>query len=115
MLMSFVGATVEEAYLILLDTTLLVYFIPYAYMFAAYLRLRATGLGDEDALRVPSNKSVAYLFGFCGLFTTILAMVMSVVPSSGTTNVLVYELKVIGGFLLFILVGAGIYWSKSRK
>lgn len=115
MLMSFIGATVEEAYLILLDTTLLVYFIPYAYMFAAYLRLRARDLGDEGVMRVPANKGVAYLFGICGLFTTIFAMIMSVVPPSETTNVLAYELKVIGGFLFFIVFGAGIYWSKSKK
>lgn len=42
-LMSFAGATVEQAYLILLDTTLLVYFVPYLYMFAAYVVLRRRG------------------------------------------------------------------------
>ena len=31
------GTTVEKAYLIILDTMLLVYFIPYIYLFIAYL------------------------------------------------------------------------------
>ena len=34
------GATVEEAYLVLVDTTIIVYFIPYIYLFLALIVLR---------------------------------------------------------------------------
>src|SRR5690242_11698829 len=34
------GTTVERAYLIILDTMLLVYFIPYLYLFVCYLMVR---------------------------------------------------------------------------
>src|SRR2546430_88469 len=34
------GSTVHDAYLALVDTTIVLFFIPYVYLFAAYLRLR---------------------------------------------------------------------------
>lgn len=46
--MSFAGATVQEAYLILLDTTLLVYFLPYVYVFAAYAVIRSRNDAEKS-------------------------------------------------------------------
>jgi amino acid transporter len=131
--MSFAGSTVEEAYLILLDTTLLVYFIPYVYMFGAYIVLRRRELtgpvsGDvsdngvasadpassESAVPVrgvPANSTVALAFGASGLLTTLFAMGMSVVPP-GEGGALLYEAKVLGGAGAFVLVGAVIYWKR---
>jgi amino acid transporter len=125
--MSFVGATVEQAYLVLLDTTLLVYFIPYLYMFGAYIVLRRQAFGGvftggsaagvnpaakEGAAQVrqlPANTTLATVIGACGLLTTLFAMGMSVrAPAEG--SVLLYELKVIGGAGAFVLAGAIIYW-----
>src|SRR5205823_3069794 len=37
---SLVGSTVKNAYLVLTQTTIVLFFIPYIYLFAAYLRLR---------------------------------------------------------------------------
>jgi amino acid transporter len=139
-LMSFAGATVEQAYLVLLDTTLLVYFIPYLYMFAAYIVLRrrgarhgqpkrvegdesTRGTGDGDGAtaetrvqEIPSSPSLALVFGLCGLLTTLFAMGMSVKPPPDLAlvrDVFIYELKVLGGAGAFVLVGALIYWRKS--
>jgi len=139
-LMSFAGSTVEQAYLILLDTTLLVYFIPYLYMFAAYIVLRRRGgrrapspraegaegaAGADDPVattapaavrEIPKSPSLALVFGLCGLFTTLFAMGMSVKPPPDLVlfrDVLVYELKVLGGAGAFVLAGALIYWRKS--
>ena len=114
-LMSFVGATVQEAYLILLDTTLLVYFVPYGYMFAAYVVLRVRSGATAGVMTVPRRNSLAYIAGVCGFLTTLFAMSMSLLPPSETTNVLLYEIKVIGGFLMFVVVGIVIYWLQTRK
>lgn len=123
--MSFIGATVEQAYLILLDTTLLVYFIPYLYMFGAYIVLRRQAFGgvlvgslsnrqaanrDGPKIReIPASRRLATAIGVCGILTTLFAMAMSVKPPA-EGSVLVYELKVIGGAGAFVLTGAVIYW-----
>ncbi len=115
-LMSFIGTSVREAYLILFFTSALVYFLPYIYMFAAYIVLRRKNISDNDnIISIPKNNIFATIIGLSGLFTTIFAMIMSVIPSSGVTNILIYEIKIIGGFLLFIFVGAGVYWWGKKK
>jgi len=114
-LMSFIGATVEEAYLVLLDTTLLVYFVPYVYMFLAYLVLRKRENTIEGVLVVPRNNSLAKILGISGLLTTLIAMLLSLLPASGIENVLLYELKVAGGFLMFLISGLVLFHLKKDK
>ena len=112
-LMSFIGSTVEEAYLILFDTTLLVYFVPYLYMFAVYIKLRVPGHSGETEHRIPNNGTLASVIGMCGLLTTLFAMTMALTPPSEAVSVLVYELKVAGGFAGFIIAGGLLYWLES--
>jgi len=112
-LMSFIGASVEEAYMVLVETTLLVYFIPYVYMFAAYIVLRKRGFNAESTRTIPKNNTLALIFGYIGLFTTIIAMVLAVVPPSNIASVFFYELKIFGGFFMFVLAGGLFYWLES--
>jgi amino acid transporter len=114
-LMSFVGSTVETAYLVLLDTTLLVYFVPYAYMFLAYLVLRRQAVGSDHVLMVPKNHIGVWFFGLAGLGTTLLAIVFSLIPPVEVDNAWLYEMKVVGGFLLFVVTGALFYLREKRK
>ena len=92
--MSFAGATVQEAYLILLDTTLLVYFLPYVYLFAAYAVIRSRG--DAEKSDFLKSRMVATLTGVAGLVTTVIAMAMALVPPEETASVWLFEAKVIG-------------------
>jgi len=57
---SLVGTTVKNAYLVLTQTTLVLFFIPYLYLFLAYLRLRrertfATALAGLVGTAAPSS------------------------------------------------------------
>lgn len=113
-LMSFIGSSVEEAYMILLDTTILVYFIPYVYMFAAYIVLRRRKFNESEAVKSPKNDSLALVAGTVGLIVTLISMVLSALPSPDSTNPLLYEIKVIGGALAFVLSGWIIYKVKSK-
>ncbi|MCH8287460.1 amino acid permease [candidate division KSB1 bacterium] len=111
--MSFIGASVEEAYMVLIETTLLVYFIPYVYMFASYIVLRRRRFNSESARTIPKNNNLALIFGVFGLVTTVFAMGMAVVPPSNIPNIFIYELKIFGGVFMFIAVGGLFYWLES--
>src|SRR5215211_8645387 len=102
------GTTVEKAYLVLLDTMLLVYFIPYLYLFVAYLIIR---LREPSAPAEPpwKGKGAGTLVGLAGLLLTVLAMTVATVPPSDTSP-LVFRLKVIGGAALFVALGGVVYW-----
>jgi glutamate:GABA antiporter len=107
------GTTVEKAYLVILDTMLLVYFIPYIYLFICYLVVRL-----KDPLPTPRgwarSRVVGALIGGSGLALTIFAMVIATVPPSGTAEPWLFRLKVIGGAGFFVLLGLLIY-SRGRR
>jgi amino acid transporter len=103
------GTTVEKAYLIILDTQLIIYFIPYVYLFVSFLLHRRTE-APSDTIRVPGGKTVAWMIGVSGLFVTIFAIAVAMVPPGGETNPVLFELKVVGGALAFILLGGLVYW-----
>ena len=107
------GTTVEKAYLIILDTQLLIYFIPYVYLFISFLLHRRTPAAPET-VRVPGGPAAAWMVGVSGLLVTLFAMGVAMVPPGGETNPLLFEAKVVGGALGFILLGGVVYWRAHR-
>lgn len=104
------GTTVETAYLILLDTMLLIYFIPFLYLFLVYLRVVA-----REPVSAP-RMMARYASGISGLAVTALAMVIACIPPPGTASILLFELKVLGGTLLFVGAGLALYWrARARR
>jgi len=100
------GSTVEHAYLILLDTQLLVYFIPYLYLFLCLLR-QARGSAQPGPL--PGGRVGATLAGLCGLGVTAFAMIVASIPPGDAPNRGVFAAKVIGGAAAFVVLGGLIY------
>ena len=98
-LASLFGATVKSAYLVLTQTTLILFFIPYLYMFGAYLRLRR-----QRGWRT-------LLTGWSGLASVGFAIVLGFVAPEGENGV-VYELKVAGGVVVFMALG---WWLAARR
>ncbi|MGH7712921.1 MAG: APC family permease [Gemmatimonadaceae bacterium] len=101
------GTTVATAYLIMLDTMLLQYFIPFLYLFASYLRIERQHASALGRLRLTMT-------GVSGFLLTLFAMIVACVPPSGTERIWEFELKVVGGALFFVLVGVGLYARGQR-
>ncbi len=93
------GSTVRDGYVTLIDTTIVLYYIPYAYLFASYLRLR----------RVRSLRT-AYV-GWSGLLAVLVSMGLALVPPA-VEQPLLFEAKVLGGVAVFM--GAG-WWLARRR
>jgi amino acid transporter len=105
------GTTVERAYLVILDTMLLVYFLPYIYLFLCYLTDRLRGAGGAVGL---GARAQAAAIGLSGLALTLFAMFIATVPPGGTEDPWLFRLKVIGGALGFVLLGGVIYLRGRR-
>jgi len=101
------GTTVERAYLTLLDTMLLIYFLPFLYLFIVYVRVAAARGEPRRAFKV--------MTGVSGFALTLFAMIVACIPPAGTPSVLVFELKVLGGALAFVLAGVVFYVRGSRR
>lgn len=96
---SLVGSTVQTAYLVLTQATVVLFFIPYLFMFAAYLKLRRQrGMGTA-------------LAGWSGLASVAFGILLAFVPPPGE-NALLYEAKVGGGVAVFMAVGL---WLATRR
>ena len=108
------GTTVEKAYLILLDTQLLVYFIPYTYLFISFL-LHRRSAPAPDTVRVPGGAVGAWFVGLSGLLVTLFAMVVAMIPPPDDASPLLFELKVVGGALGFVAIGGLVYWRAHRR
>jgi len=122
------GTSVERAFLILLDMSLLIYFIPYLYLFLCFMVhcWRTTGnLGERrgstesrpttENLLVPGGATGALIIGLCGLSITLFAMIVALIPPPGTSDTLIHEAKVGGGSILLVLLGWFIYWRAKRN
>ncbi len=96
---SVAGSTIEEAYLILLDAEIVLYFIPYLYMFAAAYKL------NHDDWR-------GRLSGILGFTATALAMIFAFIPPEGV-NALIFEAKMLAVTIGFVGVGLFIYWRRK--
>jgi glutamate:GABA antiporter len=94
--------TIQEAYDIMVNLTILIYFLPYLYLFAAYVKLRTMTAG-------------AWLIAATGSLATLIAMALVFVPPPGTENVLNYEANLIGQAAVLIGIGMAFYWSARRR
>jgi amino acid transporter len=110
--------TIQEAYDIMVNLTILVYFLPYLYLFAAFVRLRSMDRAmpvDENTVTLPGGMTGAWLIAGCGLLATGVAMALVFVPPAGTENVINYEVNLIGQAAALIAVGMFFYWSARRR
>jgi amino acid transporter len=103
------GTTVETVYLILQDTTLLLYFIPFVYLFVSFFILRKH---VDGAVRGGWRTALISAFG-AGV--TIFAMVIATIPPTGTGHPLLFFVKVVGGAGAFIGFGGALYWRARRR
>ena len=86
------GTTVRDAYVALTSTTIILFFVPYLYLFGAYLRLRR------------QRTLATWLVGWVGVAAVALSIILSLVPPA-VGNPGLFEAKVIGGTVVFLGVG----------
>jgi glutamate:GABA antiporter len=109
--------TVQEAYQILIDAAIILYFIPFLYMFAGVLKLagRPDRRSNPHAVLVPGGKIGLWLSGILGFVVVLIGIIVSLVPPGDTPNKVSFELRLVGGTLVSILLGLVLYWRGARS
>jgi amino acid transporter len=92
--------TIQEAYDILVNLTILIYFVPYLYLFPAFVRLTRPG----------TAMTVGAIVGF---LATAISVGLVFVPPTGTENVLNYEINLIGQAAIIMAIGAVLFWRSQ--
>ncbi len=106
MILSYAGSTVREFWQLLLSATVIIYFIPYLYLFVAYFWMMR-------------NKQMPWSFAgvascILGFFATAVSIIISMVPPEEEGKWL-YLAKIIGGTLVTIAIPIVLYIRVQLK
>jgi amino acid transporter len=107
--------SVQESYDILVNLTILIYFVPYLYLFAAWIRLRRHERQvDSTMVTIPGGMAGVWATASLGFMATLIAIGLVFVPPPDTENILNYEANLVGQSLLLFVIGLGFYVVATR-
>lgn len=110
--------TVSGAYEILINATVVVYFIPFLYMYAAVIRLayRPDREHAGEKALIPGGRPGVWIAGTLGFIVTAVSIVLALIPSRDVTEATwLYEAKIVGGTVIAIAIGLGLYYRGARR
>lgn len=117
LLISQINDTTRGAYQFLIDAAIILYFIPFLYMFAAVIKLarRPDRSSNPHAILVPGGMSGVWISGGLGFIVVLIGIVVSVIPPGDSSSKLSFDLKLGIGTLASILLGLVLYWRGARS
>jgi glutamate:GABA antiporter len=117
LLISQINETTRGAYQFLIDAAIILYFIPFLYMFAAVIKLarRKDRRENKDAVLIPGGMAGVWLSGAIGFLVVLIGIVVSLVPPGDSSDKLGFEMKLVGGTVASILLGLILYWRGARS
>ena len=107
--------TIQEAYDILVNLTILIYFVPYLYLFAALVRLRRDAPSPMPGeIRIPGGTVGLWIAAFVGFAATAIALGLTFAPPPGV-NATTYEVNLVVQAAAMIGAGLILYRVSVRK
>ena len=116
LLLAQINETTRGMYQVVVDITIILYFIPFLYMFAAAIKLanRPDRSTNPHAILVPGGKPGVLIA--CGLASavTLLSIIVSVFPPGDSSNRLLFVVKVTFTTVGMIALGLILYFRGAR-
>jgi len=109
--------TVNSAYQIVVDATVILYFIPFLYMYAAVIRLsnRKDRGTEPNVALVPGGKLGVWIAGSLGFLVVFGGIALSLIPPAEATNKWLFEIKLVGSTVLAVVLGLALYYRGARE
>ena len=108
------GTSVAGAYDMLVSMSVIAYFIPYLFLFAAMIRLHGRP-SAPDAIRLPWGKRLAIPLACLGFFSTMAAIILALFPAEDERNPSVALFKIVAMTCVLLLAGVAIYRRGRRS
>jgi amino acid transporter len=107
----------KEAYQSLVDIATILYFVPFLYMYACFIKLayRSDRGSDDRNVLVPGGKFGVWFFGLLAFTITLGSMILAVIPTSDVENKAWFVTKIVGSTIVSIIIGLLLYWRGARK
>lgn len=109
------GSGVKQAYLFFADFTLVLYFIPYLYMFASGIVLGREVARSEGSVPVPGGPIGNVVVNVSGFVVTLLSIVLSCIPPADEPRKTLRVALLVGGALAFVAIGVVLYAVAARR
>ena len=116
LMLSQINETTRGAYQSLVDITVILYFIPFLYMYAAAIKLagRKDRVENEHAVLIPGGKIGVWIASGLAFTITFASIIFSIIPPGDVSNRVFFEAKVVGASIAAIAVGLGLYYRGAR-
>src|SRR6202022_4148683 len=112
LLLSQLGETTKSPYQGLVDAGIILYFVPFLYMYAAVIKLaaRPDRLANRHAVMIPGGKFGVWLAGGLGFAVDLAGIALSLVPPGDTSNKLLFAIKLAGATVGAVILGLVLYY-----
>jgi amino acid transporter len=112
-----INETTQGAYQKLIDAAIILYFIPFLYMFAAVIKLayRNDRKDNPHAILVPGGIPGVWIAGGLGFLVVLIGIVVSLFPPDDAASKLGFGLELAAGTSVSILIGLALYWRGKRS
>jgi amino acid transporter len=112
-----INDTTRGAYQVLIDAAIILYFIPFLYMFAAAIKMagRRDRIENPQAVLVPGGKAGVWLCAGLGFLVVLLGILVSMVPPGDSTDKFGFGMKLGIGTVASVLLGLILYWRGARE
>jgi amino acid transporter len=112
LLVSQINESTRGAYQVLIDAAIILYFIPFLYMYAAAIKLRSRKdrLENPHAVLIPGGKIGVWLASGIAFAVTLISIVVSVLPPGDSSNRRLFQIKVVGWTVGAMALGLVLYY-----
>jgi glutamate:GABA antiporter len=116
LLISQISETARGAYQGLVDVAIILYFIPFLYMYAAAIKLaaRRDRLENPHAVLIPGGKLGVWIASGIAFAATLLSIVVSLFPPGDSSNRALFLFKVVGWTLAAMALGLILYYRGAQ-
>ncbi len=119
LLFSQVNESTRGAYQFLIDAAIILYFIPFLYMFAGVIKLsrRKDRTENQHAVLIPGGIPGVWFAGILGILVVLVGIFVSLVPPGESSDKLGFETKARRGNFGFYpaWIGVVLAWCPVQK
>jgi len=117
LLISQINQSTRDSYQQLIDAAIILYFIPFLYMFLAAIKLsyRKDRLTDPCAVLIPGGIPGVWIASGIAFAVTLLSIGFSVYPPGDATDRLKFQVRLLLWVAGALAVGLSLYWRGARS
>ena len=112
-----INTTLAVGYQFLVDMSVILYFIPFLYMYAAIIKLayRQDRETNKQAVLIPGGRPGVWVAGLLGFIVTLGSVGLAMIPPGSVASKPLFELYLVLSTAGMIGAGLILYWRGAKR